>query len=163
MSESEATALVAALAASFPKQPIGEPTVKAYAGSLLDLDVQIATAAVRTLQQGSTFFPSIHEIRTMVADLELGAPPPMQAWESARQKGAPRHPVVQRARRIVGDDFHWRETPSGILQKSFLAAYAEAKDEAMRAIVTPGLAAAQHDAIERAHLLELEETTSEDS
>lgn len=150
MKESEATALVAVLAASFPKQQVGESTVKAYAGALLDIPVELAGAAVKTLQHGSRFFPSIAEIREAVAELSLGAPSPMMAFESARtpkEPGVARHPVVQRAKRMVGDDWHWKETPSGILQKSFLAAYAEAKAEAMAEIATPILANARSGAI----------------
>lgn len=143
MKESEAFALVAVLAASFPKQQVGEPTVKAYAGALLDIPVELAGAAVKTLQHGSRFFPSIAEIREAVAELSLGAPAPMAAFELARTPSKDRHPVVQRAKRMVGDDWHWRETPSGILQKSFLAAYAEAKAEAMAEIATPILAGAR--------------------
>ena len=146
MKESEATELVAVLAASFPRQPIGEPTLKAYAGALADIPVELAGAAVTQLQHSSRFFPSISEIRETVAELSLGAPSPMMAFEQARtakEPGVGRHPIVQRARRMVGDDWHWKETPSGILQKSFLAAYAEAKAEAMAEIATPILANAR--------------------
>lgn len=141
MKKSEAVATIAILAACFPKQQIEETTIDAYALGLLDLETKETTVAVRTLQQSCRFFPSVAEIRETVAELRLGAPPPMHAWEQAYSRGVERHPIVQRARRIVGDDWDWRQTPTGVLQKSFLAAYAEAKDEAMREIITPALAA----------------------
>jgi hypothetical protein len=142
MKQSEATMLVAGLAASFPRQALGERTVEVYVEALLDLDAALATQAVRTIQQTSRFFPAISEIREMVATLQLGAPEPMFAWEQARTKGADRHELVRRARRIVGDDFDWQQTPTGILQKRFLDAYAEVKDAAMKEIAAPALGAA---------------------
>jgi hypothetical protein len=143
MKKSEAFAVVAILAASFPRAEIGEPTIEAYAVGLTDLGIEETTAAVRTLQQTSRFFPTIAEIRETVAELRLGAPPPMHAWEQAYSRNGQRHPLVRRARRIVGDDWDWRQTPTGVLQKAFLAAYAEAKKEAVNEIVAPMLAAAR--------------------
>lgn len=141
MKQSEATMLVAVLTASFPRQPIGERTAEVYVEALLDLDVRLANQAVRALQQTSRFFPTISEIREAVATITLAAPDPMFAWEQARTKGAERHELVRRARKIVGDDWDWQQTPTGILQKRFLDAYAEVKDAAMKEIVAPALAA----------------------
>lgn len=137
MKESEALALVATLRAAFPRQQMDDATLRVYALDLADLDAATASEAVRTLRRTSRFFPTIAEIREGAATLQLGAPEPMAAWAQAVSRDGERHELVQRARRIVGDSFHWREAPSGVLRRAFLDAYAEVRDEAMREIVAP--------------------------
>lgn len=153
MKESEATVLVATLAAAFPRQQLAEPTIKVYAHDLVDLDAAAANAAIETLRRTSRFFPTISEIREATAALQLGAPEPMRAWEQACGRG-PRHPLVQRARRIVGDDYDWRVTPTGIMRRSFRDAYAEVRAEAVRALVSPTLDAAEQRALAERPALE---------
>lgn len=156
MTEGQAKALVATLAAAFPNQRISQATLNVYAVDLADLDFGVAEKAVETTRRGAKFMPTIFEIRTVAAELQLGAPPPMIAFDQASTKPAEeRHALVQRAKRMVGDDWDWREAPRGVTRKAFLAAYEEVKEEAMRALVTPALAEAERQAI-GSHRIELE-------
>lgn len=132
MTRSEAQALVATLAAAWPRQPIEQPTLDIYAHDLADLPFEIAAEAITELRRTATFFPAIAEIRTLADELRLGAPTPMLAWEQACTRGALRHELVQRARGIVGDDWAWRTNSAEHLRRSFLGAYAEVKAEALR-------------------------------
>lgn len=147
MTEGQAKALVATLAAAFPNQRISQATLNVYAADLADLDFAVATKAVETVRRGAKFMPAISEIRTVAAELQLGAPPPMIAFDQTSKPLEERHALVQRAKRMVGDDWDWRESPRGVLRKAFLAAYEEVKEEATRALVTPALAEAERAAL----------------
>lgn len=139
MIQSEAKALVAVLRAAFPRQEMGETTFNVYVQDLMDLDYAAAAEACQTLRQTATFLPSIGEIRDMTARLVVGAPEPMHAWEQASGP-APRHELVDRARRMVGDAWHWRETPAHFLRKPFLEAYEEVLRLGVAEIAAPALA-----------------------
>lgn len=149
MTEGQAKALVATLAAAFPNQKITQATLNVYAQDLVDLNFRVATEAVESVRRGAKFLPSIAEIRSTAAEVILGAPAPMTAFDQVSTKPLEeRHPLAQRAKRMVGDDWDWKQAPSGVMRKAFLAAYEEVKAEATRAIVTPALAAAERRAIE---------------
>lgn len=149
MTQAQAKALVATLAAAFPNQTITQATLNVYALDLADLDFPTAEKAVETVRRGAKFLPTISEIRNIYASLRLGAPGPMAAFEQASGgRREDRHPLVQRAKRMVGDDWDWREAPTGVMRKAFLAAYGEVVASATEALVAPELAAAKERAIE---------------
>ncbi len=135
MTHSEATALVATLAAAWPRQPIEQATLDIYALDLMDIDFNAAYLAFQTVRRTATFFPTIAEIRAAAAEHTIDAPTPMLAWEQASTKGFDRHPLVIEARAIVGDDWEWRSAPAGVLRKAFVAAYAEVRANALNEIV----------------------------
>lgn len=139
MKQSEAKGLVATLKASFPRQEFDTSNFNAYAIGLLDLDAELAAKAMLTVCQGAKFFPSIGDIREMAARLAVQAPEPSAAFLQA-QHPAPRHPLVQQARTLVGDNWHWRNEEVRWLRKPFMDAYAEVMRMAIAAIAQPALA-----------------------
>lgn len=140
MTTSEAVALVATLAAAWPRQPIEQATLDIYAHDLADLDFGLAARAVESVRRSATYFPAIAEIRNAAAELRLDAPSPMLAWEQASGR-SDRHPLVREAREIVGDDWAWRQEPAGVLRKAFLAAYTEVRAAAVTELVQGALTA----------------------
>lgn len=141
MKESQAVGIVAMLSSAFPRQEVTQQTIETYVRDLVDLDAAAGLAACEALRKTARFFPTIAEVREMVARLTLGAPEPMAAWEQAGAPG-PRHELVDRARRMVGDAWHWRETPAHFLRRPFLEAYDEALRQATLEIAAPTLARA---------------------
>ena len=138
MKKSEARALVATLAAAFPRQQVPQVTFDVYTADLVDLDAGVTEQAVSGLRRSSKWFPTIAEIREAVAELQLDAPGPMEAYVQATHCAKKnRHPLVQEAKQICGDDWYWREAPIGVSRKAFLAAYAEVKSRALSRIVRP--------------------------
>lgn len=142
MTEAQCKALVATLAAAFPREVIDQATLNIYAQDLADLEFQTGGDAVAALRKSSRFFPTIGEIRERYAELRLAAPSPAVAWSQAAGHGE-RHRLVQRARRLSGDDYDWRATPAGVMHRRFLDAYADVLADAMLEITQPELAAAR--------------------
>lgn len=136
MTESEATALMAELAAAYPNQQILEETFRVYAGDLLDVDYAVAREAATRVRRTLRRFPTIADLREAAAEIILGAPSLMAAWEQAL-RGPGRHELVRRARRMVGDDFDWRVQPTDSLRPAFMAAYKELRAEAVLEVVAP--------------------------
>lgn len=137
MKESEAVNLLAKLRAAFPRTEVGERTIEVYVAALVDIPADLAAAAVDALVRSARYFPTIAEVRLKCAELTLAALTPHAAFEQAShtRPEAGRHPLVQRARQMVGDDFDWRESPRGVLRKSFLEAYAECVQAATQSFV----------------------------
>lgn len=92
MTEVEAAKLIAVLVASFPDAKWGEATCRAYESALSDLDMAIASAAVRRIAATSKFRPSIAEIREAAATVAIGE----------RRTGADAWGDVVRAIRVFG-------------------------------------------------------------
>ena len=150
MKKSEARALVATLAAAFPRQQVPQVTFDVYTADLVDLDLRVAEKATTNLRRSSRWFPTIAEIREAVAELQLDAPGPMEAYAQAVHGAKEdRHPLVQRAKLMCGDDWYWREAPTGVSRKAFLAAYAEVKTQALGKIVQPALTGVKQRELER--------------
>src|ERR1035437_9570061 len=99
MKKSEARALVATLAAAFPRQQVPQVTFDVYTGDLADLDFGVTEKAPTNLRRSSRWFPTMAEIREAVAELQLDAPGPMEAYAQAvhGEKGD-RHPLVQKSK-----------------------------------------------------------------
>lgn len=131
MKDSEARALVATLAAAFPRQDVPQVTFDVYAQDLADLDAVEASRAVASLRRSARWFPTIAEIRETVAEQQLGAPGPIEAWVNAQAPREERHPLVQEARTMVGDSHDWKTEPSWTLRRDFLLAYAEVRANAV--------------------------------
>ena len=142
MKKSEARALVATLAAAFPRQQVPQVTFDVYTADLIDLDFGVTEKATMNLRRSSRWFPTIAEIREAVAELQLDAPGPMEAYAQAvhGEKGD-RHPLVQKSKLMCGDAWYWTEAPTGVSRKAFLAAYAEVKTKALSRIVRPEIKA----------------------
>ena len=67
MKKSEARALVATLAAAFPRQQVPQVTFDVYTADLIDLDFGVTEKATMNLRRSSRWFPTIAEIREAVA------------------------------------------------------------------------------------------------
>lgn len=80
MTESEALKLVAVLAAAYPRQAMGQASIRAYASMLGDLDYPETDAAVRRIICSSKWLPSIAEVRAEVAEAACGLEPGEMAW-----------------------------------------------------------------------------------
>lgn len=133
MTESEAVILVAALAAAFPRTLVEQATIDVYAYDLARLDFAMASAAVEKLRTESRWFPTIAEIIEQTAMVQLALPGPAEAFAQA-VRGQEKHPLVWRARSLVGDDWTWRTSPEANLRKSFREAYQETMRDAINEI-----------------------------
>lgn len=162
MKRSEATMLVATLVAAYPRQELDQSTINVYADDLLDFDAGEVKVAIETLRRESTFFPSIHEILHLVAVAKLDAPGPAEAFHQASTTGVVRHPLVDRARRMVASDWDWRNDETRFMRKPFADAYSEVLGSAMREIVAPQLAGRLHTVgeLEQGHLPQIEQKSS---
>ena len=80
MKTSESVALIAGLSAAYPRQTITPESVKVYARMLEDLDPKLAGDAVRHWIATSPYFPTIADIRGLVAERATGLPSPEEAW-----------------------------------------------------------------------------------
>lgn len=136
MTDGEARALVAALAAAWPRQPIGQPTLDIYATHLQDLDFGQATQVVSGIIRSSRFFPAIAEIREAYAETQLGLPSPSEAWAQACNYGT-RHPLVDKARQRVTDDWGWNQGREQDLRRAFMPAYRELRAAEVGRIAHP--------------------------
>lgn len=121
MTNTEAKELTAVLMASFPqimarlRPGDAVATLEAYAAHLVDLEVGVATAAVKRLSASATFLPTVGEIRSAVFEMLHGkARAGGDAWgDVQRAIGAvgmnrtPRFddPLVERCVQAMG----WRE------------------------------------------------------
>ncbi len=101
MTKPEAARLVALLKAAWPRQELAPETIRLYAEMLVDLDADAAGAAVREAMTSSRFFPSIAEIRQLVAERHANLPPAAEAWEE----------VVRGMRQASYDCQGWRDYP----------------------------------------------------
>jgi hypothetical protein len=80
MTLDESSRLVAQLAAAFPNAVIQRETAQVYSAALADLDPDAAQRAIVRIIATSRFFPSIAEIRSLVAEEACGLPDAEQAW-----------------------------------------------------------------------------------
>jgi hypothetical protein len=137
VTKQEAARLVAGLVALYPHYEVEQATVSAYSRMLEDLDYAAAEAALREHVATNRMFPSVAEIRTLVAERSLGLPTPATAWELAEHAsdvgGSKALPApVRRALQYVGGNWAVRTTESPeILRSQFLKAYAEFRQEAI--------------------------------
>lgn len=88
--------------AAYPKQPFGDVAVRVYAEQLRDIDGDVVLAAVNRLLNTSPYMPTIADIRSEVAETELGLPTPEEAWELALGEPTAVAPEVGRAIKLVG-------------------------------------------------------------
>jgi len=79
----DVTKVMAFLAALWPREEIGPPTIKAYYTVLKDLPGDAVQAAAEQCAGSATFFPKAAEIRTAAFDLIQGddLPLAMEGWE----------------------------------------------------------------------------------
>ena len=85
MTEREAKALVTLLKSMYPHTEVSRETWQGYAHYLADLDFDQAKAAVDELVVTSRFFPSVAEIRELVADHACGLPSEEEAWHEVEE------------------------------------------------------------------------------
>jgi hypothetical protein len=139
MTKSEAIELVMLLRASFHAGgKVSEETAQVYESMILDLDFELAKAAIGRLIQSSKFLPSIAEIREAAREAEHGPRRSgLEAWgdvtRAIRLVGTYRTPVftdpiVGRAVLAMG----WREVCLGDNEPAIRARFIEAY-EAMAA------------------------------
>lgn len=146
MAASEIAKIVGELVAAHPRMQIGPETVALYCTALDDLEPEAVQWAARRLIQTSKFFPTVAEIRELVAQAAVGVEKTAsEAWEhvigEVRRVGYYMHDgepalndVERRAVRALGG---WRslcmsEEPQGVLRAQFKTAYEDAMRTAVR-------------------------------
>jgi hypothetical protein len=124
---------VARLIAAFPQTAMREKTEAIYTARLLDLDAQAASQAVDDLIATSTTFPTIAEIRNLVAEATLKLPTAEQAYASIMDRKGEIHDLARRVADIFGGFYNLRtsENPS-ITRSQFLKTYSEIRADEIR-------------------------------
>jgi hypothetical protein len=124
---------VARLIAAFPQTAMREQTEAIYTARLGELDADATSRAVDELIATSTTFPTIAEIRNLVAQAVLQLPTPEQAYASIMDRQGDIHDLTRRVADIFGGFYNVRtsDNPS-ITRAQFLKAYAELRTEAIR-------------------------------
>jgi DNA-directed RNA polymerase subunit F len=125
--------IVARLIDAFPQTAMREQTVAIYTARLNDLDNEAASQAVDDLIETSTTFPTIAEVRNLVAEVALGLPTAEQAYASIfdrDKKAGEIHDLTRHVADIFGGFYNVRtsENPS-IIRSQFLKTYAEFRQE----------------------------------
>jgi hypothetical protein len=129
--------LVAELAAAFPQRPVPRQTLAVYVRHLEDIDLDSLEVAVRGLIRTSEFFPTVHAIRTAVAEAALGLPTEGEALAAVTTRGVVGlHPLVREALDMVGGYHAWRITDNpGVMRGQFTRIYREMREERLREFV----------------------------
>jgi hypothetical protein len=125
--------LVMRLVAAFPQTPMREHTEAIYTSRLSDLDTGSMSRAVDELIATSTTFPTIAEVRNLVAEAMLELPTPEQAYASIMERKDEVHDLTRRVGEIFGGFYNLRtsESPS-ITRAQFLKTYGEIRSEEIR-------------------------------
>jgi len=77
---SDCLALMTLLTAAYPRQELSQETTEVYVQYLQDLELKAARAAIDRLVATSEWFPTVAEIRRVVAELVCQLPSPESAW-----------------------------------------------------------------------------------
>lgn len=85
MRASEVVRVVELLQGAYPRQEIPKSTLSVYVMALADLDVEDCLRAVTRHVQTSKWFPTIAEIRELVAEAITELPEPEFAWREVRE------------------------------------------------------------------------------
>ena len=86
MKDNEIVKILGVLAAAYPRFNLTEQTITAYTTFLRDMDAASLQAAAAQCATTRDFFPSVHELRQAVAELErkaAGLPTAYEAYEDA--------------------------------------------------------------------------------
>jgi hypothetical protein len=139
---SETTAIMARLKASYPRQPISEETIRAYAEALADLDADKVAKAVACHVRTSAFFPAISEICQACAEESCAAPTAADAWDevmravgSVGQYRLPTwsHPVIGKCVDGIGGWVNLCQSENCVADRSqFMRLYADERPRAVR-------------------------------
>jgi hypothetical protein len=134
----EARGLVALLMAAYPRTRMEQPSVNLYASKLEPHDVRLGRAAIDLCSARHTHLPSLAEVLAAIAEVAIGAPTPLLAWEQACLPG-PHHPLVRRAMHAVGGAYTIRTTDKpSILRSQFARVYEEVLQAAHRELHSTG-------------------------
>lgn len=139
MTSIEASKVVLMLMAAFPQgERQSDETIRMYEELILDLDFNVAKAAVIRLIQSSKFLPSIAEVRLAARDVTTGLRRTgLEAWgdvtRAIRQVGSYRvpafaDPLVAEAVRSMG----WLELCLGDNESALRARFVDAYDAMSR-------------------------------
>lgn len=132
MNASEAVKLVGMLKAAYPRAEINAETTRIYCEMLADLDASEATNAVKHLLATSKFFPSIAEIRAMLATRQEQLPASEAAWGEVRKaissQGRYRtpqfsHPAISHTVDVIGWETICSSEAIGVERAHFLRCY----------------------------------------
>lgn len=140
----ELSLAVASLRAAYPNANLPPETVAVYSAALADLEPERVSRAVGVLIKRSRFFPTVAEIRDIVADQTLDFPSPVAAWEEAvaRTDGTwerEKHPVVSRALAAIGGPWTVRTTENVVgTRAQFLKFYEQLCSEARTTVIDSG-------------------------
>lgn len=147
-SPEEVSKILAMLAASYPRFQLTRETIAAYVQLLGDIPAPTLKAAAMQCAASGTFFPSVHELRQAVAQLQRavhGIPNVYTAWADVNEgvkseviKGVeeeggnfyvttrPRkwsHPLVERVAKLLGWPHTFPGDNPGVDRAHFIKAY----------------------------------------
>jgi hypothetical protein len=140
---SETTALMSRLKASYPRQPISDETIRAYAEALADLDAERVARAVAVHIRTSPYFPAISEICQACAEDVCAAPTAADAWDEVMravsrygQYRLPEwsHPVIGKCVDGIGGWIGLCQSENSVADRSqFMRLYADERPRAVKA------------------------------
>lgn len=112
---------------------VSRESVVIYSDALHDLGPDELLLAAREHVAESPFYPAPADLRDRVFDRRLGLPTAVQALEQVGEwlaTGARPHPLVERARRVIGGSWDWRRSEHpGIMRRDFEALYGRLRAE----------------------------------
>lgn len=136
---------ITAIGIAYPQRHFTGETAELYGRLLRDLDPEAVTRAIERLIKGSEFMPTVHAIRTAVAEETLALPSPEEAWDMVTRgnlRNAP--PEVRAASAAVGGRRTIMSSDNlPTVRAQFLKSYAERRRNTLEAFIgaraTPAL------------------------
>ena len=153
-SEHEITQILVMLAAAYPRYNLTKETVMVYVRLLSDLPAADLQAAALQCAVSRDFFPSVHELRAAVNEINehaAGIPSAYEAWEETSKALPPysaaveledgtcaiepvvhtwSHPVVEATARLLGWPSSFPGDVPGVDRAHFFKAYEDALSRA---------------------------------
>lgn len=141
MNRDQAEALVARLHLAYPRQVLRRAHYALYAEVFLPQTPEVGALVVDEATATYTWFPAVSELYDVLAEVVIGAPGSMEAWELAANGADPahRHPLVARAMYTMGGSYAIKTTSNPVgMRKQFIQAYEEWLQRARHAVRTQG-------------------------
>ena len=107
----QTTRVMMYLSALWPREPVTEPTIKAYHTILKDLDGEALTAAAEKVAADATFFPKAAELRKAAFDLIQGdeLPTATEGWRQLTKGSEELHELTRKALDVMGGRNAYRQ------------------------------------------------------
>lgn len=108
MTKAQARALVGVAKAAYPRQQLAAATLELYANAWLDLSYPEAQRAMAAHIASSQWWPTVADLRMLVAEEQLHLPQPAAAWELVQARANARTLVAPcEACRATGYEEGW--------------------------------------------------------